>query len=113
MRGGKLRDKVRIEARTPSADSRWGDAAGETWGLFALVWASVKPADNGATESVAGSAEGVASKTLFDVVTRYVAGVTSGHRIVYRGQALDIVAVSDPDGTRRELHYVCAAHVQG
>lgn len=110
-----MRDLITIQARTPATDTVWGSdgAAGDSWATFAQVWASVT-AISAAEQFEPATNEpgiGVQSRVTHEVEMHWLAGVTNQHRIIWRGLALDIVSVIDPDSRRRRLAISAVAHL--
>lgn len=94
---GWLRHRVAIESAAGSPDGAGGETV--VWDTVATVWARIAPAT--ARETItAGHLTGEVSHT---VTLRFREDVAGGMRIAYRGRILRILAVHDPDETRRYL----------
>ena len=94
---GWLRQRVTLESAAGAPD----DAGGETvtWDAVATLWARIEP--TGAREQVvAGHLSGVVTH---DVTIRWRGDIAGGMRVAYRGRTFRILAVHDPDETRRYL----------
>jgi SPP1 family predicted phage head-tail adaptor len=94
---GWLRHRVSIEAAAATPDTAGG--ATVAWSELMTLWARVDPA---------GGEERVVADHLSGIVTHLVTirwrdDVTGGLRIAYRGRRFRILAVHDPDETRRYL----------
>jgi SPP1 family predicted phage head-tail adaptor len=94
---GWLRHRVVVESAAGSADG----AGGETiaWDTLATMWARIEPAAAAET-IVAGHLSGVVTHT---VTMRFREDIAGGKRIVYRGRIFRLLAVFDPDETRRTI----------
>ena len=94
---GWLRHRVAIETATGTPDTAGGESL--AWSTLATVWAHLEP--NAADERiVADRLSGVVSH---QVTMRWRDDVTGGMRIAYRGRTFRILAVGDPDESRRYL----------
>ena len=70
-----------------------------TWDTLATLWARLEP--TAANEKiVAGHLTGVVTHT---VTFRWRDDIAGGMRVTYRGRTFRILAVEDPDETRRYL----------
>src|SRR5690606_36528234 len=80
----------------------------EDWSSYARVWAAV--------EDISGrefwAAQQVQSEVTTRVRVRYLPGVEPSMRVLHAGRTLEIVAVLEPDGTRRELQLLCKELVE-
>jgi SPP1 family predicted phage head-tail adaptor len=78
--------------------------APQSWTPVAEVWARAEP--------LRGREFFAAGQTQSEVTTRftirYRTGITSGMRVVWRGQAYDIASVVEPQGQRQTLELMCA-----
>jgi len=92
---GRLRQRVIVESAAGSADG----AGGETiaWDTLATLWARIEP-DGAAETIVAGHLSGVVTHII---TMRFRDDIAGGMRIVYRGRIFRLLAVFDPDETRR------------
>lgn len=100
MRLGNYRDRVTLQRPTFTKN-----AIGEritAWEDVATVFASVLPIRQ--TESV--KAGGTVTSTTWCIRMHWRADITSGWRMLFRGQALDLVSVYDPIGVRIELEAI-------
>lgn len=94
---GWLRHRVVIESAAGAPDGAGGEAV--TWDTFATAWARVAPV-SAREKIVAGHLAGVVSHT---VTMRYRDDIAGGMRVLYRGRIFRILAVFDPDESRRYL----------
>ena len=88
---GKMWTRVTIQQPTPTANE-----VGEpvlTWSTFATVWADVRPLSSREVERYA-QAVGFMSHR---VAIRYLDGITSAMRIVYRNRVLEIGEITEHD----------------
>lgn len=92
---GRLPHRVVVELAAGSADGAGGETV--AWDTLATVWARIEPAA-AAEKIVAGHLSGVVSHRI---TMRYRADIAGGMRIVYRGRIFRLLAVIDPDETRR------------
>ena len=94
---GWLRHRVTVESAAATADGAGGETV--TWTALANLWARLEP--TGATEkTVAGHLAGVVTHTI---TFRWRDDITGEMRVGYRGRTFRILAVYDPDETRRYL----------
>ena len=94
---GWLRQRVTVESAAGAPDEAGGETV--TWDTLATLWARIEPAQ--AREAiVAGHVSGVVTH---DVTFRWRGDIAGGMRIAYRGRTFRILAVYDPDETRRYL----------
>jgi SPP1 family predicted phage head-tail adaptor len=91
MRAGKLDRIINIEVATTSQDPGTGETI-ETWGAFA-TGLRAQIVQSSTEEYFRASGEGAASTIVFR--TRFIAGVTNLHRIVYEGRNFDIEEVKE------------------
>jgi len=103
---GKMRGRITIQAATATQD-----AAGQpvvTWATFqADVPCKVESVAGG--EAIRGRQVVATATTLF--TCRYIAGVTTKHRVTYAGRTFGILRAADPFGDRRELRIEAAEPV--
>lgn len=94
---GWLRHRVTVEAAVATPDG----AGGETlaWSTFATLWARIEPAA-GNERVVAGHLAGIVTHA---VTVRWRDDIDGRMRVVYRGRRFRVLAVHDPDETRRYL----------
>lgn len=102
MGAGYYRHLVEIQQKTVIRDPDTGELI-EDWAPYAKVWAAV--------EDLSGrefwAAQQVQSEVSTRVRIRYLPGVNPTMRVVHAGRHLEITAVLDPDGRRRELQLLC------
>lgn len=94
---GQLRERVAIERPVRTADGAGG--ADVTWETLATVWAEVV-ALGGNEQPLAEHNE---ARGACRVTIRFRADVTAQMRLVWRGAALNIRGLRDPDGKRQWL----------
>jgi len=106
MKAGRLRQRVTLEGVTTSQNT-YGEAV-PTWATVATVWAEVTPLMAQVREQVAAVANQISSRTPYQVRLRYRTGLQpSTHRVVWEGKTLEVEAVMDPEGRKRELVLMC------
>lgn len=98
MRAGELRHKIEIQSETGVKDPDSGEII-PGWTTFARVWAEV--ADLSGREF--WDSQQVQSEVSTRVRIRYLDGVKPTMRVIHGSRTLQIEAVIDPDGRRREL----------
>lgn len=103
MRAGELRHKVVIQQESGIRDPDSGEII-PGWSTFAEVWAEV--VDLSGREY--WSAQQVQSQVSTRVRIRYLDGVKPTMRVAHGSRTLQIEAVIDPDGRRRELQLMCS-----
>lgn len=110
MAAAVFRDFITLMAleADPAQDSAYG--AGESWQQYAQVWAQVLPLTGTSAGTEQYTQQGVQSRINYAVTIRYRTDITAEHRIVYRGQPLEILTVVDPDGMRQTLAIQAAAY---
>ena len=100
---GALSDRVQLKRRAFSDEGEGGSLA--VFVPLATVWARVR--------ALAGrmgtSADGRAVSISHVVVLRFRTDVKPGDRLVYRGQALEVIGVADLNGRRAFLSCQCSA----
>lgn len=101
MRAGQLRHRVTIQQRTDADDGAGGLTI--TWTPLTVLWASVAPQTG--RETIA--ARQVTPAMTHLVRLRYYAGLTTKHRVVLDGRALDILAIQNVEERNRELVLSC------
>lgn len=94
---GWLRHRVTVESAAGTADGAGGETV--TWDTLATLWADLEPVTAG-EQIVAAHLSGVVTH---QVTFRWRGDIAGGMRIVYRGRTFRILAVHDPDETRRYL----------
>lgn len=107
MRAGQLRDRLTIQRPVKTPGQSWGPQTSYT--TLATVWAGVTP--KASTEKA--DPKGVETLNRFEIRTRFIAGITTEHRIEWKGRTLDIVGVTDADNRGRELIIEAAEHPEG
>lgn len=104
MRAGLLRHEIIIQSSTEAAGSsgdprpRWDEVT-----PFATVWASVEPLT--ARETIL--ADGVNSEMTHRIQMRYLAGLTSKHRIKFGARYFDILGVRNIDERGERMELLC------
>jgi hypothetical protein len=91
LQAGKMWTRVTIQQPSPTANE-----VGEpvlTWSTFATVWADVQPLSARETERYA-EAVGFMSHKIW---IRYLDGLTSALRVVYRNRVLEIGQITEQD----------------
>ena len=94
---GQLRERVIIEQPVRTPDGAGG--ADVTWEVLASVWAEVVTLAG--TEAMLGARD--EARQAHRITIRFRDDVTAQMRLSWRGQALNIRGVRDPDGKRRWL----------
>ena len=94
---GWLSHRVVVESAAGSADGAGGETV--AWDTLATVWARIEPAA-AAEQIVAGHLSGAVTHLI---TMRYREDIAGGMRIVYRGRIFRLLAVFDPDETRRTI----------
>lgn len=103
MNIGALRHVVTIQENDPTAVNAANERV-DSWGTFeAGVRASVKELSGRELEF---ALRRVANVT-HEIVMRYRAGVTPKMRVVWDSRTLNIEAVTDGEGLKRELRLLC------
>jgi SPP1 family predicted phage head-tail adaptor len=87
---GAMRERITIQAVTETQSGTGYPA--ESWGTYATRWAAVNVPNIAASKEDEESGQKTATrKTTFTI--RYDANVTEKHRVTYRNNTYDIVAV--------------------
>jgi SPP1 family predicted phage head-tail adaptor len=94
---GWLRHQVTVESSAGAPDGAGGETV--TWDTVATLWARLEPVNAG-ERIVAGHLSGVVTH---EVILRWRGDIAGGMRIGYRGRTFRVLAVHDPDETRRYL----------
>lgn len=102
---GERDQRITLQQRVAGSNAL-GQAI-SAWANLVELWASAEPL-RGREFFAAGQTQSEVS-TRFTVAWR--AGVTSALRVVWRGQAYDIVAVVEPLGQGQILELMCAQGV--
>lgn len=103
MRAGNLRNRIVIQANTPS-DNAFGEPV-VSWSTLATVWAEVETM-NGA-EALASGAERTSSPVVF--VMRHRSDVTTDKRISWDNGTYDIESVENVAGRNKLLRVTAVA----
>lgn len=98
---GRLTHRIEIQTATKIADGRGGNTT--TWAKLADVWARVRPL----AAQDAFFAQSVQQEVTSVVDLRFVSGVVTGCRVLFRDRTLNVVGVYDPGENRRELRLAC------
>lgn len=107
MDPGKLKHRVEIQSYAETVNPDTGYRS-RTWSKVAKVWAEVAPLSG--RELIAAGAQ--QSELSTRVTIRYRSDITTGMRLVHRGQHLDIKAIlPDPDTGLEYLTLMCAQGV--
>lgn len=101
LRAGSLRDRVTLQNPPATDDGAGGQVGG--WTTVAVLNADVRPMSAN-QQLLAGAPQGV---TVYRVTVRYRAGISSAQRLLWRGQALAITGVMNPDGNRVAAEIMC------
>lgn len=101
MRPGTLRHRVEIQALTVTEDDI-GNQVYE-WQTIATVWASVEPLKGREYWAAAQ----IQAETTVKVTIRYLAGITTAHRVEFGEKLYDIQSIIDPEERNRELILMC------
>ncbi len=94
-RPGWLRHRVTLEAAAGTPDGAGGEAV--VWDSIASLWARIAPA-SARERIVAGHLTGVVTH---DITFRWRGDIAGGMRVTFRGRRFRLLAVYDPDETRR------------
>lgn len=106
MRAGQLRHRVTIQTLTVSQDG-YGEPT-ETWSNTATVWGEVRPLIAQTREALTQASGQRVARQTFNVRLRWREGIAPATtRVLWDDQVLDVEAVMDPDGRRRELDLIC------
>lgn len=93
---GWLRHRVTVESAAGAADGAGGEED-VVWDTVATLWANVAPA-SAREEIVGGHFTGTVSH---EISLRWRGDLAGGMRVTFRGRTFRILAVYDPDETRR------------
>jgi head-tail adaptor len=108
IQAGKLRHVVTIQA-IPNPDTI--GEGGEPAGQYADVTTRRAKVED-LTGRELEHAKAVSQETSVLVTMRYYAGLTAKHRLKHGSRALDIEAVTNPDGMKVEHLIYCKDHTQ-
>lgn len=101
IHAGRLRHQVTLQSQDTAQDS-YGDAV-RSWVDLATVWAEVRPLSG----RELWAAQQTQATTTHQVMTRYLAGVTSSCRVKYGSRVFAIDAVLNPDERNERLVLLC------
>lgn len=96
-----MKRRIQIQSVTETSDGQGGIT--EAWATFATVWASIEPLKG--YEKM--QAMQLASPITHKVIIRYLAGVTTRHRILYDGRVFAIKEVINPSEENDFLNMQC------
>lgn len=103
MQSGRLRERVAIQADTPTQNS-FGELV-SSWATENTVWAQVISGSiNERFQSAAGQR---ASEVSHTVRIRFRTDITPKKRLVWETRVLEILGYLDPNGKRETLVMVC------
>lgn len=104
VRAGKLRHRITIEAPPAGAEDSLGHKTG-SWTTFAITWAEIEEM-SGLEDPQAAQ---VQPEVTHKVKIRYLAGLTSKHRVIHKGRTLEIATPPRDvsDGKERMLLFGC------
>lgn len=106
MRTGKLRHRLRVQQRVETPDGAGG--VSYEWTDVVRVWGDVQTT----TGRELQAAKQTVPTLTHQVVIRYRSDLTAAMRVVTDdGHVLDIAALQDPDGRRRQLTVLCEEKV--
>jgi SPP1 family predicted phage head-tail adaptor len=95
MTTGQLRERVGLQTKTTAPDSQGGRVP--TWATHVTVRARVG-SDGGSSEDV--TVEQLVATVAYTVTLRYRTTVAAGHRVVWKGQTLQIHSVTHDERRR-------------
>jgi len=101
MAAGKLRTPFTIQVNSATTADTRGEPV-ETWTTYATGRAQIEQVRRGSREIEA--AEQRVADQWWDVLTRFIEGVTPPMRILWGAHVGDIQSSVDPDSRRRRLH---------
>lgn len=102
MRAGQLRHLATVQTELEDQSSMTG-AVTKAWVTVASVYASVEPLIG--RELQRAMAE--RAELTYTIRTRYLAGITTRHRLLYDGKTFNIRSVVDVEERHRELVLMC------
>lgn len=97
---GALRERIRIQRRETSDDGMGGQASEGGWITAKETWASVLPLGASNEQLMAAKLSGM---QMYQIVTRFTDQITVTSQIVWRGQVLQVHAVTDENSKKRHL----------
>lgn len=109
MQAGRLRERVAIQASTPSQNSS-GELI-ESWATETTVWAQVSAGS--VSERFSAAAGQRASEISQTVRMRYRTDITPKKRLLWGSRILEILGQLDPDGRERTLIVMCKEELTG
>jgi|688.fasta_scaffold52459_6 SPP1 family predicted phage head-tail adaptor len=95
---GRMNERIRIESQSVARDDYGAEV--KSWQTFVDVWATVRQMTG--TENLRSLADRTVATLPYRINIRYRADITPKMRVVWRGKALEILSVFDPDGAKRE-----------
>lgn len=103
---GSLRDRVEFQRR----DQVTGDAGGleTTFMPMTTMWARVRALGSTFSQFAGGEA----AQVSHTAVMRFRSDVSPGDRLIYRGQALEVISAEDLNGRRAFVVCRCRAYRQ-
>lgn len=101
MRAGELRDRVTIQRVTDGVDSL--EAPTQTFKDLVTMWANLSPSSG----REFFDADSVEAQTTHRVLMRFVSGVTTKDRLIYKDRVLEIISVIDVDSLGKTLNLLC------
>jgi len=107
MRAGRLRHRVSVRSRSQSQNSY-----GEPSNTFSevtegSVWASIEPISSAEENRSGGRDEIITHK----VTMRYLASITSTHRVIFGSRVFDIVNVTNHEEKNERLELLCRERI--
>lgn len=106
LTAGRFRERVTLQQALRVRDP--GGATSDTWSDVVTVWASVEPLRG--KEFFA--ADQMQEAVDYRVTIRYRTGVDRKMRVMWRGQALDVVSVIDVHSKRENIELMCISGVR-
>ena len=103
-RAGRLRYPAIIQKPTNSQDAIGGPQV--AWSTHLTVWGALAPANSRWREAYVAQKETAEAHGVFEMRYQSSHGIDPTMRISVDGRYLQIVAVRDPDGRKRDLHLV-------
>lgn len=103
MRIGKLSERITIEDFT-IAQNDYGEEL-QTWESYASLWAEVRQPS--ANERFQGRSDRESATVQYQIKIRFRDDIAHTMRVVWRNKILDIVSITDPDGSRTETILGC------
>lgn len=107
MRAGELRHKITIQLNQPIRNS-YGELE-DNWINVTTVWASI--------EVLRGreyfAAQQINEQITAKITIRYITGITTKMRVLFKDRIFDILAVLNHDERNIELNLMCKESVPG